>query len=907
MVDLVKLGIEADSRQVRTASGDLDKLVTSADRTSKSMAGMRNVIRTVVAALGGFTVLRGVQSSIRIIAEFGQSMAEVQAITRASAGEMVEMTAKARELGATTEFTASQAASAFKFLGMAGFEASEAIAAIPDVLNLATAAQMDLGRAADISSNIMSAFGIQADNAARVTDVLAAASSRANTDVEQVGRAMAFVGPVASAMGVDIGDAAAAVGALSDAGIQGGAAGTGLRRVLSSLVGPTGAARTALESYGLTLEQVNPTTNSLVDIVNRLKDSGLSAADAFEIFGDRGAPAILALIENNAKLAELSGVLSDVEGETERMADTMRDTLLGDFKTLQSATQELALLMGDRLEPAMRSIVQAATSVARAIGENIDIILFFVRIGGTMLGVLVAIRTAQAAGLAVKATYTAALWLMSGGATAAAASLSAVQRAIILVGIAAAAWQVGTYLREQFEVVERAGIAVMGGLHRSAVWLRGEFRVLGEGIRFALTNPLDFAREKIVEFFSFVSGLGTGALRFLGLEGLADTMDANMAWIRSKTETELKGSIASIRDETRAAMRTIDDEYADMFARVGQNAGDAAEKAADVADATTDAVSEIATFAKAAKEEMSELEKAFQRQYESYHRQINLGLEASEAQTLAYEIEHGNLVGINAEQQKRLEMMASELDARRQLAEQNREQAKVDSEAAQIIDSLRTQEETLRESYERRREIVLQATFETEERRQEILMKLHKDLNDKLALMEAQKLSMMLQNYSSMFGSLADLAKGFYGEQSQIYRIAFAASKAFALADSIVKIQQGIANAASIPWPANMAAIGQVVSTTAGVVSTIAGQNPSFEGGGFTGTGVRAGGVDGKGGFMAVMHPNETVTDHTKGGDKPQFNATIVNITDESMMEDYINSPSSDRVIINKMRRLGMA
>jgi len=166
---------------------------------------------------------------------------------------------------------------------------------------------MGLGNAADISSNIMSAFGIAATDAASVADVLAAASSRANTGCRAARHRHAFVGPVASALEIEMSDAAAAIGVLSDAGIQGSSAGTGLRRVLSSLANPTGEAKTALEGLGLELERLNPQTNDITEIVQRLSNAGLSAADALTIFGDRGGPAILALTSQNGPAARIDG------------------------------------------------------------------------------------------------------------------------------------------------------------------------------------------------------------------------------------------------------------------------------------------------------------------------------------------------------------------------------------------------------------------------------------------------------------------------------------------------------------------------------------------------------------------------------------------------------------------------
>lgn len=262
MTDLVRLGLVVDSQGFVRAKRDMDGFQKSAERTDKTaksttsaVAGLARAVSGLVAAYGGLSIL---SSTVRTFSDFQSSMAQVQAITRASAIEMSMLTDVARELGATTEFTGKQAADALRFLGMAGFTASESMQAIPDMLNLATAASMDLARSADIASNIMSAFGIAANNAASVTDVLAAASSRANTDVEQLGTAMAFAGPVAQAMGVSVNDAAAAIGVLSDAGIQGSMAGTGLRRVLSSLANPTKEAADVIRQLGINIDDVNP-------------------------------------------------------------------------------------------------------------------------------------------------------------------------------------------------------------------------------------------------------------------------------------------------------------------------------------------------------------------------------------------------------------------------------------------------------------------------------------------------------------------------------------------------------------------------------------------------------------------------------------------------------------------------
>ena len=376
--DFSRLGMMVDTAQIRAARNEVKGFAGDAARTSKQVetatGKMERSFRGVRSAVGlALAAVSAMAGGLSVLPRFERSISQVGAISRATATELAAMRDVATELGASTEFSATQAAGGLRFLAQAGFTAKESIAALPDVLNLATAAQMDLAEAADISSNIMSAFGIAATDAAAVADVLASASSRANTDVSQLGAAMAYVGPVASALGISVNDAASAVGVLSDAGIQGSAAGTGLRRVLSSLANPTKEARDVLSGLGLTMGELNPATNSLTDIVNRLSNAGLDAADALTVFGDRGGPAILALTSQAPRLEELTGELKNVDGEASRMADTMRDNLGGDLDSLMSALEGLIIALGDAgLTAALRTAIQILTGLARAASMVVD-------------------------------------------------------------------------------------------------------------------------------------------------------------------------------------------------------------------------------------------------------------------------------------------------------------------------------------------------------------------------------------------------------------------------------------------------------------------------------------------------------------------------------------------------------
>ena len=366
-------------REMRRARAQLAQFSRSARNARRSLTSFGTAL---VAGLG-------LQSFVRTIADFEQAIAGVSAVTRATAQEMQLLTDTARDLGATTEFSATQAANALQFLGQAGFTAAEAVAASADVLNLATAGTLELAEAADIASNVMSGYGIAAEDAGRATDVLAGIASRANTNVRQIGEAMAYVAPVARAMGVSLETSAAALGVMGDAGIQASSAGTALRATLANLANPSNAAADAIERMGLTLSELDPASNNFIDIIERLAGASLSAGDALTIFGNRAAPAVLALTSQVPRLRELEEAMQAAGGEALRMAEIMRDNLGGDIDTLSSSIQELVLSLGDSgLTAVLRAAVQGITAAVRVLAENADRIVSY--LGAALLAAVAA-------------------------------------------------------------------------------------------------------------------------------------------------------------------------------------------------------------------------------------------------------------------------------------------------------------------------------------------------------------------------------------------------------------------------------------------------------------------------------------------------------------------------------------
>lgn len=462
MLDFAQLGISIDSKDTKRAAGDLDKFTRASDRAetqtkktgrasdkaakqvdgyaaatgratvaTKSLGGAATIAAVGVAKLVGimggmFLGLAGVGLAVRTIGGFEKGMARVAAITRATDVELAALRDTAKSLGGSTEFSAGEVAEGLSFLGMAGFNATEAIAAMPAVLDLATAGEIGLGQAADLASNIMSGFGIAAEDAADAIDLIAAVSTRANTNIPQLGSAMSLVAPVALAAGQTIEGMAAAIGVLGDAGIQGSRAGTSLRTALAKMLDPTDKAKAALKDLGLKASDINPQLHSLEEIIGTMAEAGLDAGPAFEIFGTEGAAGILALTANTGRLTELTAELQNVEGAVKDMATTMRDQLIGDAQTLGSALANLAITLGEAgLTNAIRGALKLMTQFVNGLTALVE--------GTSEWTGTIEVLTA-----ALIAFYATAIPGAIGGMVKFGATALAAVRGVTLVGAAAA-------------------------------------------------------------------------------------------------------------------------------------------------------------------------------------------------------------------------------------------------------------------------------------------------------------------------------------------------------------------------------------------------------------------------------------------------------------------------------------
>lgn len=305
--------------------------------------------------------------------QFDASMSNVYGLMSSlnlSQAQMDALRDTAREMGATTKFSASEAADAMGYMALAGWDDAQVIAGIPGVLNLAAAANMDLAKASDIVTDTMTPFGMAAERAGEAADVFAYAQANSNTTVEGLGEAMKYAAPTADAFGMSLQDTAAAMGVLANAGIKGSQGGTTLNAMLRDMkknadngriaIGKTKVALTnadgSYRSYAAIIRDIDKATSSMTA---SQRDAALGA-----IFGDESLKGILATLKQGSDaLDDMTAGLYACGGAAADMAATMGDNLKGDLAILESGAQEMAIALSDWLMPAARGVVQGVTDL----------------------------------------------------------------------------------------------------------------------------------------------------------------------------------------------------------------------------------------------------------------------------------------------------------------------------------------------------------------------------------------------------------------------------------------------------------------------------------------------------------------------------------------------------------------
>lgn len=384
--------------------------------------------------------------------DFEAAMSKVKAITNSTDAEMEQLTKTARDLGASTQFSATEAAQAMSYLGMAGWKTEQIIAGMPGLLDLAAASGEDLARVSDIVSDDLTAFHMSADQAAHMADVMAAASTNANTNVSMMGETFKYAGGIAGSLGYSLEDVALATGLMANAGIKGEMAGTALRSIMTRLVTPTGEASLALEEVGFSAKNADGSIKPFRDQLKALRAAMQNMTDsqkaefAQTVAGTEAMTGFLDVINaSDADFAKMTNAVDNSDGAAKNMADTMNANAKGAIKAFKSAMEDLSITIGNTFLGALTGVIKGVTDFARALGkfaqEHPKIVAgltAIIAIGGTVLFVLGAIGLAiSALGTAFGAlapVFTAIGGVLSVGLAPILAILGAIASVIYFVG-----------------------------------------------------------------------------------------------------------------------------------------------------------------------------------------------------------------------------------------------------------------------------------------------------------------------------------------------------------------------------------------------------------------------------------------------------------------------------------------
>lgn len=302
--------------------------------------------------------------AVNTTATFDSSMSKVQAISGAVGDDFDRLREKAKEMGAKTKFSASEAADAFTYMAMAGWKTEDMLEGIDGIMSLAAASGEDLALTSDIVTDALTAFGLQAKDSAHFADVLAAASNSANTNVSMLGESFKYVAPVAGALGYTAEDTSIALGLMANSGIKASQAGTALRTVLTNLANPTDDMAGAMEILNVSLTDSRGNMKSLREIMEDLKKgfSTLSEAESAQVAamlaGKEGMSGLLAIVNSSeADFNKLATAIDNADGTAENMANTMLNNLSGQLTILKSALEGAAIAFGDLLMPLIRDLV----------------------------------------------------------------------------------------------------------------------------------------------------------------------------------------------------------------------------------------------------------------------------------------------------------------------------------------------------------------------------------------------------------------------------------------------------------------------------------------------------------------------------------------------------------------------
>ena len=354
--------LEALEKQANESATALQSIAAKGEKLKTVGDNISNVGTRLLPVTAGVTALG--TAAVKTAANFDSAMSQVAAVSGATGDDLQRLREKAREMGAQTKFSASEAAEAMNYMAMAGWKTEDMLSGIEGVMNLAAASGEDLATTSDIVTDALTAFGLSAQDSGHFADILAAASSNANTNVSMMGETFKYCAPIAGALGFSAEDTAEAIGLMANAGIKGSQAGTALRTIMNNLSGDVKICGSSIGEVTIATTNADGSMRDLSDILAdcRTAFAGLTESEkaqaAESLVGRNAMSGFLALMNaGEGDINKLSSAIENCDGCAAGMAETMNNNLEGQLTILKSQLQELAISFGEMLMPAIRTIV----------------------------------------------------------------------------------------------------------------------------------------------------------------------------------------------------------------------------------------------------------------------------------------------------------------------------------------------------------------------------------------------------------------------------------------------------------------------------------------------------------------------------------------------------------------------
>ncbi len=479
----------------RRVEGDLKRI-------NKRATAVRSNLTRMLTLLGGGALIT---KSIRTIAQFEQTMSTVQAVTKATSVEFAALTQRAKDLGISTRFTATQAAEGLVELARAGLSTGESLAAVGDTLLLAQAGALGLAEAAGITTTALKVFNLEADQTVRVADDLVIVANNTKTNVSEMGQAFTFVAANAADLNLSIEETTALLGALANGGLVATRGGTALRAVLLGLAAPSKEAADILETLEGGIENFDIGARGIVPVLEDLAAANLDVGAKTAIFGKRFGAAASIILKNIPLVEELIKLQGLLAGEAKRVADIMDDNLNGALLKLKSAFEGLILEIGSGgASGAFRSLFDTLSNGLRALAANVDRVIDTLEFLIILLGVKLAKRAIPAVIASLQSLYAAIL----------ANPWGALATAVVIAGAALIAFGSDAKFASD-------GLGTLGDAASLATEQIGRgFAAMGDFLQRTLEVMALFAPafgDIEVSFFGFLSLIARGLDNLIGL------------------------------------------------------------------------------------------------------------------------------------------------------------------------------------------------------------------------------------------------------------------------------------------------------------------------------------------------------------------------------------------------------